>query len=154
MEIQAAIGRSQLPDLDSFIEKRRNIAKRVHQAIEGTIFTLIGSDTLIDPKRNSSHSWMLLPILINSELGPKVKQQVIEFLESLEIETRPVLTGNFLSQPSMRRIGSDLPDPSHFPVANKISQNAFLVGAHHDLEDSQIDFLCDAIHKSSKLVKK
>ena len=77
-----------------------------------------------------------------------------EYLEAkrLGIETRPVLTGNFLSQPSMRRIGRNLPHPDEFPNANHISRSSFLVGAHHDLNDSQVDFLCSSLIEVSKLV--
>ena len=62
-----------------------------------------------------------------------------------EIETRPVLTGNFLAQPAIQRITRYTADYKSFVVAQDITENAFLVGAHHDLANEQIDFLCDSL---------
>lgn len=68
-------------------------------------------------------------------------------LEILEIETRPVLTGNFLAQPPLKTIGLNSQKPNDFPVATVITETAFLVGAHHDLTLDQIGFLCSAMKK-------
>jgi CDP-6-deoxy-D-xylo-4-hexulose-3-dehydrase len=152
MEIQAAIGISQLKDLNFFVEKRRSIAQRVRNSIEKTCLSLIGSDTLSTFEKSKSHSWMLLPIRISPITGRHVKSTVIDFLESVGIETRPVLTGNFLSQPSMQRIGRNLPSPDTFPRATDISKSSFLVGAHHDLSDEQINFLCESLKEASRIV--
>jgi CDP-6-deoxy-D-xylo-4-hexulose-3-dehydrase len=152
MEIQAAIGISQLKDLNFFVEKRRTIAQRVKNSIDKTCLSLIGSDTLSTFEKSKSHSWMLLPIRISPITGRHVKSTVIDFLESVGIETRPVLTGNFLSQPSMQRIGRNLPSPDTFPRATDISESSFLVGAHHDLSDEQINFLCESLKEASRIV--
>lgn len=152
MEIQAAIGRSQLKDLNLFVEKRRAIAESVKNSLKDSYLSLIGGDTFKVSENIKSHSWMLLPIKINNPRSFDSKNLVIDFLESVGIETRPVLTGNFLSQPSMRRIGRNLPHPDEFPNASHISRSTFLVGAHHDLNDSQVDFLCSSLREASKLV--
>jgi len=151
MEIQAAIGRSQLKDLNVFVEKRRAIAEKVKNSIKNTCLSLIGEDTLNVSEKIESHSWMLLPIRINNLIVHDAKNLVIDYLESVGIETRPVLTGNFLSQPSMRRIGKNLPHPNEFPNANNISKSSFLVGAHHDLNDQQIKFLCESLNEASRI---
>ena len=152
MEIQGAIGRSQLKDLNIFVEKRRAIAEKVKKSIISTCFSLIGEDTLNTSEKTKSHSWMLLPIKIDHQAVVDVKNLVVKYLESVGIETRPVLTGNFLSQPSMRRIGKNLPHPNEFPKANNISKSSFLVGAHHDLTNDQINFLCESLNEASKIV--
>lgn len=152
MEIQAAIGRSQLKDLNLFVEKRRAIAERVKNSLKDSYLSLIGGDTFNVSENIKSHSWMLLPIKINNPRSFDSKNLVTNFLESVGIETRPVLTGNFLSQPSIRRIRRNLPHPDEFPNANHISRSSFLVGAHHDLNDSQVDFLCSSLREVSKLV--
>ncbi len=152
MEIQAAIGRSQLKDLNSFVEKRRSIAERVKKSIDNTCLSLIGSDTFNTSEKSKSHSWMLLPIRISTPTGHLMKSTVLDFLESVGIETRPVLTGNFLSQPSMQRIGKNLPHPDSFPKATYISKSSFLVGAHHDFSDEQVNFLGESLNEVSRIV--
>ena len=143
MEIQAAIGSAQIDEIDKFVEKRRHIASRVSAAIAGTNLSVIGSKSLQDnPKSNS---WMLIPILIGGVNPINQKQNILAKLEELEVETRPVLTGNFLAQPAIQRITRHAVDPTHFTNATKITNEAFMVGAHHDLTNLQIDFLCEAL---------
>lgn len=145
MEIQAAIGISQIGDIDLFIEKRRNLARRVRDSLINTGVRLVGSEVLDEVDTSKSHSWMLLPIQVigsNSEIR---KQNMILDLEQKEVETRPVLTGNFVSQPAMQRIGQDLPDANFFENANLISEITFLVSCHHELTDEQIEYLCESL---------
>ena len=74
-----------------------------------------------------------------------------EELEKLEIETRPVLTGNFLAQPAIQRITRHAIDPLRFVNATKVTSEAFMVGAHHDLTEYQINFLCQSLSEVGKL---
>ena len=154
MEIQAAVGVSQIADLDVFIGKRRNLAKRIHEAILNSGIRLVGANTLETPQKEKSHSWMLMPIQVIGENAQMRKKQIIAALETLGVETRPVLTGNFLSQPSMQRIGKNLPDAGDFDVANKISTTTFLVSGHHDLDELQIQYLCDSLQNASSEYRK
>jgi len=145
MEIQAAIGISQLKDLDQFILARREIARKIHKSIEGSGIRLVGASTLVNEQDAKSHSWMLMPIQIEgANPGPR-KLRIIHELEGLGVETRPVLTGNFLSQPAMQRIGKDLPHFSGFESANAISESTFLVSGHHDLNNAEVDFLSESL---------
>jgi CDP-6-deoxy-D-xylo-4-hexulose-3-dehydrase len=145
MEIQAAIGSAQMDSLDAFIEKRRHIATRVAASINHSTLAVIGEETLSEnPKSNS---WMLIPILVKGEGAPARKKLILDELEKLGIETRPILTGNFLAQPAIQRITRHAVDPLHFAEATRITNQAFMVGAHHDLTDAQVDYLCDALAK-------
>lgn len=149
MEIQAAIGISQIRDIDTFIEKRRAIANAVYEAIKGSNIKLIGAENLGPDKDQRGHSWMLLPLRVVGTDAAQKKKMIVKALEELEIETRPVLTGNFLAQPAMKTIGHNSQEPEDFPVATMITERAFMVGAHHDLTSEQIDFLCDALKRTA-----
>jgi hypothetical protein len=149
MEIQAAIGSAQIDSIDSFIEKRRNIATRVSAALKNSQLLVIGQETLTgDHKANS---WMLIPLLVVGENAQARKKLILEKLSEYEIETRPILTGNFLAQPAIQRITRHAVDPLHFVQATKITNEAFMVGAHHDLSDEQIDFLCSKLSKVAEI---
>ena len=140
MEIQAAIGISQLADIDGFLSRRRSNARKVAQMLNGTYLKLIGSDSFSDEVLYANHSWMMLPLV----LGPnskKSKKQIVEHLNKSGIETRPVLTGNFLNQPSVKRLGFNNRGDHEFPNADYLTENAFLIGNHHDFSDQQIEFL-------------
>jgi CDP-6-deoxy-D-xylo-4-hexulose-3-dehydrase len=94
---------------------------------------------------------MLIPLRVTGENIQVRKRKILETLEELEIETRPVLTGNFLSQPAIQRITRHAVDPKSFNVATEITESAFLVGAHHDLTEDQIQFLCESLLKASSI---
>lgn len=143
MEIQAAIGINQISDIDYFVSKRRSIASRVYSALKGTKLEVIDGRTFETDV--NSHSWMLIPIRVLGKNSKEQKIRILKNLEKLGIETRPVLTGNFLAQPSMNRIDGDHPPAADFKVATEISENCFLVGAHHDLTGDQIDFLAASL---------
>jgi CDP-6-deoxy-D-xylo-4-hexulose-3-dehydrase len=145
MEIQAAIGTLQLEEIDRFVKKRRNIASRVASILEGTSLSVIGSESINNQISFRSNSWMLIPIRVGGDNALLAKQRILERLEKLEIETRPVLTGNFLAQPAIQRITRNTVDPNHYQSATQITDTCFLVGAHHDLTEEQIDFLCSSL---------
>jgi CDP-6-deoxy-D-xylo-4-hexulose-3-dehydrase len=142
MEIQAAVGSLQIDSIEDFVAKRREIATRVSMSLEDSNLEVIGKETLDSDPR--AHSWMLIPIRVTGENSAKK-------LERLEIETRPVLTGNFLAQPAIQRITRHAVDPLKFENATQITNEAFMVGAHHDLTEDQINFLCESLSEVGKL---
>jgi len=145
LEIEAVIGSSQIKDIDLFIEKRRNIAQKVHNSLLGSKLRIIGAKNLIDKSIEKSHSWMLIPIYVSGQNSIERKREIIRILEEKGIETRPVLTGNFLAQPAIKRISRYAVESNSFKVAQDITDNGFLIGAHHDLSESQINFLCETL---------
>lgn len=149
MEIQAAIGSLQIDELDNFVAKRREIAQRVHCALKGTDFSVIGENAFQNTESNKSNSWMLIPIKIDGDRVAERKNRVLKELAKMEIETRPVLTGNFLSQPAIQRITKHALDPRSFKAASKIAESTFLVGAHHEFTEEQIIFLCNGLKEVS-----
>lgn len=112
---------------------------------------MIGNDGQNTRYEETANSWMLIPIRVEGENASLRKRRILDFLESHEIETRPVLTGNFLAQPSMNRIDGNHPPASDFPVATEITDTCFLVGAHHDLSDEQILHLCKKLHEAKSI---
>lgn len=57
------------------------------------------------------------------------RRQLIEFLESREIQTRPIVAGNFLRNPVMKHL--DYEASGLFEQANRIHEDGFFVGNHH-----------------------
>ena len=148
MEIQAAIGLSQINDIDNFVSRRRFIATSIYNSLKGTDLSVIGEKRIINRSLQNSHSWMLVPILVNGNDANERKSKIILKLNELEVETRPVLTGNFLAQPAIQRITKHNMNPNDFKNASYIEKSAFLVGAHHDLKDDQIEYLCESLKSS------
>jgi CDP-6-deoxy-D-xylo-4-hexulose-3-dehydrase len=147
MEIQAVIGSSQIKEIGNFVKRRRSIARKVFESLDGTELTVIGMESLLEDGDEQSNSWMLIPIYVSGKNAALRKKSIIKELEIRQIETRPVLTGNFLAQPAIQRITKYAIDSKSFIVAQDITDKAFLVGAHHDLTDKQINFLCKSLRE-------
>jgi len=149
LEIQAVVGSSQIKEISNFVERRRAIARRVSESLSGTDLSVIGEDSLFENGLAETNSWMLIPIYVSGNNAVTKKKIVIDLLERSEIETRPVLTGNFLSQPAIQRITRYAIDSKMFKIAQDITEKAFLVGAHHDLNEDQITFLCKILREAA-----
>jgi CDP-6-deoxy-D-xylo-4-hexulose-3-dehydrase len=145
MEIQAAIGISQLRDIDVFVKRRQEIAKYISSILSKSNYNLLGSEVFESEEQQKSHSWMLMPIQAVGANSIAARNRLLKHFEVNDIETRPVLTGNFLDQPAMKRIYRESPDPREFPMADEVSNTTFLIGAHHDLTDSQVEFVGEKI---------
>jgi CDP-6-deoxy-D-xylo-4-hexulose-3-dehydrase len=154
MEIQAAMGISQIRDIDLFISKRREIATRVAKAVQGSKLRLVDSDFVEGKNQASGHSWMLLPLQIvsdekNLDQLNQIKNGFLKKFTDCEIETRPALTGNFLAQPGLQRIMAHRQQPADFPNANYFSSTTFLVGCHHDFSADEVSYLVKCIEEIS-----
>jgi CDP-6-deoxy-D-xylo-4-hexulose-3-dehydrase len=154
MEVQAAMGISQIRDIDSFIGKRREIATLVAKAVRGSKLRLVDSVFVEDKNQESGHSWMLLPLQIvsdekNLDQLNQIKNKFLKKFTDCEIETRPALTGNFLAQPGLQRIMEHRQQPADFPNANYFSSTTFLVGCHHDFSADEVSYLVKCIEEIS-----
>jgi CDP-6-deoxy-D-xylo-4-hexulose-3-dehydrase len=105
----------------------------------------MGASTLSENER--SHSWMLLPIRASSAQSA---QRAIAELEDSGIETRPILTGNFTAQPSLKRILGTSVNPRDFVQAEYVSATSFMVGCHHHFTDEQIAHLAESLRRAAE----
>ena len=67
LEIQAAIGSSQIKNISDFIDQRRKIAKRVVFTLSKTKLKVIGAESFLTTEGEKSNSWMLIPIYVSGE---------------------------------------------------------------------------------------
>ena len=64
--------------------------------------------------------------------------EIVKYLESNGIQTRPVFTGNILRQPAFKNIKHKNIEQK-FNVTENIMRNSFLVGCNHGLSDKQME---------------
>ena len=126
-DINAAIGYSQFKKLNYFKKVREDNKKKI-------LKTLINSKkwnnqfTFIDPIKNLDPSWFGLPILINRRYISK-KKKFLNFLNNNGIETRPIISGNFCNQPSVKLYKLNR-KKDFFPGAEEIEKRGFFIGIH------------------------
>ena len=148
LDLTASIGLSQLKRLNKMI-LIRNANKQV------IINALKNSDKwkhqfhFFEPIKNLQPSWFGFPLLIN-ENYLNDKNNFIKNLNSNNIETRPILSGNFLNQTASRLYGLDK-NKNQFKNTEKIDKTGFFIGLPtKKIEKYQLNFLIDNLLKIKK----
>jgi CDP-6-deoxy-D-xylo-4-hexulose-3-dehydrase len=133
-EISAAFGLIQLQKLKKFTEIRLRNFEKLYSFFSSTKFFNL-------PRKlpQVETSWLAFPLTISSD-APFTRLDLVKYLESNGIQTRPIFTGNVLRQPAFKKINySKHMLIDDFQVANNIMKNSFLIGCNHGLNDQHIN---------------
>lgn len=100
LDLTASIGLSQLNKLNKFKSQRSKNRKSI---IDGLKLSKKWQNqfTFIKPINNLTPSWFGLPILLDTKYI-KIKSKFLRKLNKNNIETRPIISGNFLNQPCIK----------------------------------------------------
>ena len=136
-DLQAAIGVAQLDKLPLFIEKRKKNFRLIYDSLRRYEQHLI----LPTHHPKAEPSWFAFPITVQPG-APFTRKQITRFLESRNIETRYLFSGNILQQPAYRdierRVVGDLPN------SEIVLKGAFFVGVYPGLDEARIAYMLDA----------
>ena len=137
-EIQGAFGIHQIKKLEKFIkirnENRRYWSKKFSQYEDYFIITKQ------DPRTRSVDFCYPLTIKKNS---PFSRESLLKYLQKKKIETRPIMTGNFLEQPVIKYI----PHLKYGKLDNSklAMKNSFFFGNHHEVGRKEREYVVDVI---------
>ena len=137
LELEGALGQSQIRKLDGFISHRR--ANATVMLEESSRFPNIKLQ-----KENGESSWFGFSLLLDGPLSGK-RSLLVQALNKAEIQSRPIVAGNFALNPVMKHLRHN-PIPT-LPNADDIHQNGLFVGNHHFPMDKQIERLADVLEK-------
>ena len=133
-EMSAAFGLVQLDKFDKFKDIRR-------KNIERYLNNLKDLPEIILPDDSIKPNWMAIPLQYKDRLG------LLNFLEKNNIQTRVTFAGNITRHPVYREYLQD------FKNSDIIMKNGFLLGAHHGLNEKDVDYVCDKIKEYINLHK-
>jgi CDP-6-deoxy-D-xylo-4-hexulose-3-dehydrase len=125
-EMSAAFGLVQLERFQTFKNKRRDNIKRYLENLKD-VKELILPDDSIEP------NWLAIPLQTERRL------ELLNFLESNNIQTRVTFAGNVTRHPIYREYLQE------FKNSDLIMKNGFLLGAHHGMGIDDVDYVCDKI---------
>jgi CDP-6-deoxy-D-xylo-4-hexulose-3-dehydrase len=136
-DMQAALGLSQLKNIDAFTQARKDNFKQLYKQLEGV-------EGLILPKATpkSDPSWFGFPITIDPESSIS-RQGLLQFLDSRKIGTRLLFAGNLLKQPAYK--GVDFRVVGNLKNTDIVMNNTFWVGTYPGLTPEMIDFITESI---------
>lgn len=144
-DLQAAVGVEQLRKFPSFIERRKHNWTRLHAVLEDVQSKLI----LPEPAENSDPSWFGFLISVRPETGLK-RNDVIKHIESKNVQTRLLFSGNIIKQPCFNEIRET---DAYRAVGNLensdfVVNNTFWVGVYPGMTDAMIDYMAQVIKEA------
>lgn len=137
LEMSGAIGLVQLEKLPEFLRVRRNNAMAFHETFSGNPFFMIQSEI-------GRSSWFGFSLVIRPELNVS-RRQFLQLLKKNNIDTRPIVAGNFTRNEVIKYFDYHIPEP--LTAADTIHDLGFLIGNHH------VD-ISSSIRKLGKLLSK
>ena len=137
-DMQAAVGLSQLQHLDQFIKKRKenfNFLKKNLLDFEQMLI-------LPQATEKSDPSWFGFPITVKED-APFSKEDIVNFLSSKLVDTRPLFAGNITKQPYFKnqnyRIGDNLKN------TDLIMHNTFWIGIFPGINEEMLIYVIEQI---------
>jgi len=139
-EIQAAFGLAQLKRLSGFRSARR--------ANFISLMKFFGKYdkyfVLPEECADSEVHWLAFPLLIRPG-APFSRSELVTYLESRKIQTRPIFSGNILKHDAYKgvkhRVVGDLKN------SQAILHNGFLLGLHHTLTKGMMNYVFSSLEE-------
>lgn len=148
IELQSAMGLAQLEKLDEIHTLRRRNYQLLFDIYEKyeEYFHLPRAQELSNP------SWFAFPLTIR-ESAPFTRTEIVDFLESNLIQTRPYFAGNIMLQPAYDHLMKPEDARDNFPVATFTMTNTFFHGTSPVITPEQIAYIGEKVDEFIKLVK-
>ena len=142
-DITASIGLSQFKDLNKFIKQRsRNRSKILEKFNKNNRLSKVL--TFIDANRHVKPHWFGIPILLSKKIN---RNKFLKKIEKEGVESRPIISGNFLKQPSIKKY--KLNNLAKFKNSDLINNYGFFIGLPtNNITDKKIKKLVSIFEKS------
>jgi CDP-6-deoxy-D-xylo-4-hexulose-3-dehydrase len=142
-DIAASIGLNQFKDIDQFIKKRSINRDKILKIFKKKI-KMMKYLSFIDANNHVKASWFGIPILLSKKIN---RNKFLKKIEKLGVETRPIISGNFLKQPSIKKY--KLNKKSNFKNSDIVNNHGFFIGLPTSaISDNNIKKLVGAFEKS------
>lgn len=139
LELEGALGQSQLRKLPELIRQRRMNAEifvRLFESIPGIRIQ----------RENGQSSWFAFALILDGALALR-RAELVELLQAHGVECRPLVAGNFLSNPVMKHLDHSIAGPT--PIADEIDRSGFFIGNHHFSAESALHQIGDLVRAFS-----
>ena len=125
LEISAAIGLSQFKRLKKMMAVRAFNRNMLINSIKKSV-NWNNQFNFFYPFKNVKPSWFGFPILLNPKFINK-KEKFLNFLNKNNVETRPIISGNFVNQPAIKLYNINF-NKKKLINSNQIDKRGFFIG--------------------------
>ena len=142
-DFQAALGISQLKKLDSFIDKRNELALRYDELLGD-----IDAVTLPVAKGNVRHAWHLYTILLDESIN---RDEFFKYMRSANIGVNLHYIPVYRHSYYMENFGFD---PQHFPVTEDVFKRIITLPLFPRMSEQQLEYVITSIDESINRIRK
>ena len=137
-DLQAALGLAQSDRLEAFAERRRANFDRLYAALAPH------EDRLVLPRAlpTAEPVWFGFPLTLR-EGGAQERRALQRFLLDRKVDSRLLLAGNMTLQPGFQGLAHRVAGP--LSRADRITESAFWVGCHQQLDEARMDWIAESI---------
>ena len=125
LDVSAAIAASQLNRIKVMIKTRLNNRNKIIKSLKNSK-KWNNQFTFFEPIKRLEPSWFSIPLMINKKFILR-KKNYLNFLSRNNIETRAIISGNFLNQPSVKLHNIKF-NKKNFKNAQEIEDRGFFIG--------------------------
>jgi len=148
IEMQGAIGIVQLTKLDEI----HSLRKRNYKLMFEIYSKYEEYFHLPRAQENSDPSWFAFPLTIRKG-APFNRNDIVDYLETNLIQTRPYFAGNLLLQPAYSHLMNAEDAKKEFPIATFVMQNTFFHGTSPVITPEQINYIGYTVDNFMSLFK-
>ena len=144
-DINAAIGLEQLKKMNKILSTRKYNYNKIKKALINHP-NFKNQFEIINEKKGTDIAWFGIPIFLKKN-NKKYKQNVMNKLKKFGVITRPIISGNFANQPSVKlykiKINHKLNN------ADLVDINSFFLGLHNTkINKKKLHYLVKSIYSS------
>jgi CDP-6-deoxy-D-xylo-4-hexulose-3-dehydrase len=140
IEIQAAMGLEQIKKLPEIAELR----KRNHARLISIFKPHEDNFILPTATTNSDPNWFAFALTIKDGAMFK-RSDIVNYLETNKIQTRPYFAGNIMLQPAYEGMMPHEDVIKRFPVSRKITTDTFFLGTSPVITTQQLDYIEEVV---------
>ena len=142
-DMQAAVGCAQLEKFPSFVEKRKENFKKLYNGLKD-----VPELTLVEAQPQSDPSWF--GFMMTLKEGVKFsRNDLVEYLENNNIQTRNLFAGNMLRHPLFEALtqDTDYRVVGALPNTDKIKNDSFWIGLYPGMGDDALHYMIQKIRE-------
>ena len=139
IDLQAAMGIEQLKKSDMIVNRRVENFNHLCMALEKYKKHLM----FVESYPKAKPVWFSTPFTVRED-APFSKDEIVEWLESQNIQTRPILGSNIMRQPAVQ--GMDIKTTS-LKNSDAVHERSFYVGCHPNLTAEMMQHIVNSFEK-------
>jgi perosamine synthetase len=136
-EFEGAMGIEQIKRIDSIAAQREENANYLIQGLQDLDMLALPKD-----RPNAKRAYRMFPIKV--EGNARMRNQIAFYLERHGVETRPLVP--LLDQPYYQQLYGNIIE--NYPIAKEVGRTGFYIGCHEYLEQADLDYVIEIIHKA------